>query len=73
LTFAYQQTNQPEKRTSILKELEVGEHFFANFDASAGHPLDLIERAKGIEFGKPVTIGTMYGLAVAPLLIQMSQ
>lgn len=55
LTFSYQQTNQPEKRTSILKELlgacgddvvfegrlqcdygyniEVGEHFFANFDA----------------------------------------
>ncbi|MGX1439084.1 acetyltransferase-like isoleucine patch superfamily enzyme [Bacillus pumilus] len=24
---------------------------------TAGHPLDPIERAKGIEFGKPVTIG----------------
>ncbi|KIL11130.1 sugar O-acetyltransferase [Bacillus sp. Je.9.29.b] len=102
LTYAYQQTNQQEKRTSILKELlgacgndvvfegrlqcdygyniEIGEHFFANFDAvlldvckitighhcllgpnvhiyTAGHPLDPIERAKGIEFGKPVTIG----------------
>ncbi|MFS0654899.1 sugar O-acetyltransferase [Bacillus sp. 179-C3.3 HS] len=102
LTFAYQQTGDPEKRRAILKKLlgasgedvvfegrlqcdygyniEVGEHFFANFDAvlldvckitignhcllgpnvhiyTAGHPLDPVERAKGIEFGQPVNIG----------------
>ena len=35
----------------------VGKNFYANFNLVIGHPVDAVERRKGLEYAKPITVG----------------